>query len=155
PLWFRLLSRANGWRIGTPMHLYRLRPDSMSKQTTKHDQVLRAREKYAPETLKEWPKNPARQSFWEQIGMLEVVAGDSRAARRSANLMSEEPGFEQEQRSMSSRASAGKLATVYYRYRNRNSYRHRRDWEKLFGDLITTDVAVEHDGSKNSREASD
>lgn len=155
PLWFRLLTRGKGWRIGTPLYLYRLRPDSMSKQTTKHDQVLRAREKYAPETLKEWPNSPARQSFWEQIGMLEVVAGDTPAARCAANRMSEEPGFEQEQKSMNSRASAGKLASVYYRYRNRNSYRHRRDWEKLFGDLIAPDAAIELAGSKNSKEARD
>ena len=50
PLWFRMLTRGKGWEIAEPLHLYRLRPNSMSKRLNFSRQAIRARVSTPPKT---------------------------------------------------------------------------------------------------------
>jgi glycosyltransferase involved in cell wall biosynthesis len=137
PLWFRLLTRGKGWEIAEPLHLWRIQPHSMSKSADFASQALRARAKYAPQTVNRWPRSLLKGgSGWYLIAGLELLASDGRAVRQAADLLVHE----------SARAAQrlrwlsywGRVGYICYRWRNRWShrYRHRPDWEQLFAPLL-------------------
>ena len=136
PLLFRLLTRGTGWEIPEPLHVYRLRPHSLSK-TKEHDrQTHLVRLKYAPESVAAAPKNSVPYSFWEQIAGLEVIGGDRKSARLAAYYMKQEGPFRSEANRMIARSLLGPVGRMYYSWRTRQRYRHRPDWENLFAPLL-------------------
>jgi glycosyltransferase involved in cell wall biosynthesis len=130
PLWFRLLKRGKGWQIGRPLYVYRMHRRSMSKDMYFTGECRRAREKYAPEIVSSAFRDPLRPgNFWGLIILLELLAGDMKSMRQAIAAMEQEGNFKQEVEYMRRRSYAGKLATIAYRFRYRNRYRQRIDWE--------------------------
>jgi glycosyltransferase involved in cell wall biosynthesis len=134
-LWFRMLTRGRGWEIAKPLHVYRLQPNSMSKSADFYRQARRAREKYAAETLSCWPSQFARSSVWSEIASLELLAGHGKGVRQAASYLARD-GFVSAARLMRWRSYLGALGAMYYRWRDRRSYRHRPDWERGFAPLL-------------------
>src|SRR5262249_14696189 len=62
PMWFRMLKRGRGWEIAEPLHLYRLRPKSLSQDINFYREQRRVRAKYAPESLNHYPEIDKRIS---------------------------------------------------------------------------------------------
>lgn len=140
PLWFRMLTRGKGWEIAEPLHLCRMQPYSMSKSSGFACQALRARAKYAPQTVERWPKPSEKgSSGWYAIAGLELMIGDGSAVRQTAKLLKHEaPRAARRLRWLS---YFGRAGYVCYCWRNRSRYRycHRPDWEKLFAPLFEYD----------------
>jgi glycosyltransferase involved in cell wall biosynthesis len=137
PLWFRMLSRGKGWEIADCLHLYRLRPNSLSKSRDFNRQALRIRAKYAPQTLEHWPRPPeAPSSGWYFIAGLELLARDRRAVRQAARFLEREAATAA--RRLRWVSYLGRAGYLCYRWRNPSSrwYRHRADWEQLFAPLL-------------------
>ena len=137
PLWFRMLTRGSGWEIAHPLHLYRLQPNSMSKSLECNHEGLRARAKYAPQTLKYWqaPREKV-SSGWFGIAGLELLSGDGNAVRQAAAcLEAEAPRAAQRLKWISYLGRFG-YACYRRRYPTRYQYRYRPDWEKLFAPLL-------------------
>jgi glycosyltransferase involved in cell wall biosynthesis len=138
PLWFRMLAEGKGWEIAEPLHLYRIQPNSMSHSLEFYQEAVRARVKYASQTVDHWPEPPG--SCWNSIASLEILAGDGGAVRRASDFLDQEaPTTARRLRWLSYLGRAGYL---YYRWRSRSScrYRHRPDWETLFAPLLGTGV---------------
>ena len=136
PMWFRMLKRGRGWEIAEPLHLYRLRPNSWSQDLKFYDEQRRAREKYAPESLKHIIQREKLISRWFDIASLELITGDQAAIRRVAEYLENE-GYIRAARLMRWRSYLGVLSHMYYKWRNRSHYRHRPDWEQLFAPLLS------------------
>jgi glycosyltransferase involved in cell wall biosynthesis len=136
PMWFRMLKRGRGWEIAEPLHLYRLRPNSLSQDMNFYREQRRVREKYAPESLNHYPKIEKRISRWVDIASLELMTGDQIAVRRAAEYL-EKDGYASAARRMRWRSYLGALGYLYYKWRNRNDYRHRPDWEQLFAPFLS------------------
>jgi len=137
PLWFRMLTRGKGWEVAEPLHLWRMQPHSMSKSSDFTRQALRARAKYAPQTVDRWPKPSGQEgSGWYSIAGLELLVGDGRAIRQVAQFLEHEaPRAARRLRWLS---YLGWVGYVCYRWRNRSryGYRHRPEWEKLFAPVL-------------------
>jgi hypothetical protein len=97
---------------------------------------LRAREKYAPDSLNYYPKIEKRLSRWVDIASLELITGDQIAVRRAAEYL-ENDGYVSAARLMRWRSNLGAIGSIYYKWRNRNYYRRRLDWEKLFAPFLS------------------
>jgi glycosyltransferase involved in cell wall biosynthesis len=139
PLLFRLLTRGKGWEVAEPLHLYRIQPESMSRSVDFHLQGIRTRAKYAPETLADWPEPPKEAtSAWGFIAGLELMAGDGGAVRRAADRFEGEGGPSRTVKRLRWLSYLGRLGGACYAWRNGHDfrYRHRRDWERLFGSLL-------------------
>jgi GT2 family glycosyltransferase len=137
PLWFRMLTRGKGWEIAEPLHLGRMQPHSMSKSSGFACQALRARAKYAPQTVDRWPKPSGQEgSGWYSIAGLELLVGDGSAVRQAAQLLEHEAP--RAARRLKWLSYLGQAGYVCYRWRNRSRYRyrHRPEWEKLFAPLL-------------------
>src|SRR5215510_1816606 len=146
PMWFRMLTRGRGWEIAQPLQLYRLRPNSWGQDMNFYREQRRAREKYAPESLSRFPEIEKRISRWFEIGRLELMTGDKVAVRRSAEYL-EQDGLVGSARRMRWRSYLGPVSREYYRWRNRNYYRQRPDWEQLFAPLLQAETS----GCRNDR----
>ena len=137
PLWFRMLTRGKGWEIAEPLHLGRMQPHSMSKSSGFACQALRARAKYAPQTVERWPKPSGKEgSGWYAIAGLELLAGDGSTVRQAAQLLEHEaPRAARRMRWLS---YLGRMGYLCFRWRNPSKYRYRRrpDWEQLFAPLL-------------------
>jgi glycosyltransferase involved in cell wall biosynthesis len=137
PLWFRMLTLGKGWEIAEPLHLWRLQPHSMSQSSDSVRQGLRARAKYAPQTVERWPKPSGQDgSGWYSIAGLELLVGDGNAVRQAAQFLEHEaPRAARRLRWLS---YLGRVGYVCYRRRNpsRYGYRHRPEWEKLFAPVL-------------------
>jgi len=140
PMWFRMLKRGRGWEIAEPLHLYRLRPTSWGQDIKFYREQVRAREKYAPESLSRFPEIEKRISRWFEVASLELITGDKTAIRCAAEGL-ERDGFERAARRMRWRTYLGPVSRVYYRWRNHNYYRHRPDWEQLFAPLLQAETS--------------
>jgi glycosyltransferase involved in cell wall biosynthesis len=133
-MWFRMLKRGKGWEIAEPLHVYRLSPNSLSQ--THYQRHRRVREKYAPESLIHFPEIEKRTSKWYFIGSLELITGDQTAVRRAAEHLGND-GFLRAAKLMRWRSYLGTIGSLYYKWRNRNHYRRRPDWERLFAPLLS------------------
>jgi glycosyltransferase involved in cell wall biosynthesis len=136
PMWFRMLKRGRGWEIAEPLHVYRLRPNSLSQDMNFYLEQRRVREKYAPESLKHSPKREKLMSRWIDIASLELITGDRIAVRRAADYL-EKDGYNSAARGMRWRSYLGAVGWLYYQWRNRHYYRHRPDWEQLFAPFLS------------------
>jgi glycosyltransferase involved in cell wall biosynthesis len=140
PMWFRMLKRGRAWEIAEPLHLYRVRPNSWGQDMNFYREQRRAREKYAPDSLNYFPEIEKRTSKWYSIARLELIAGDKMAVRRAAEGL-EQDGLVRAARLMRWRTYLGPVSRMYYRWRNRNYYRHRPDWEQLFAPLLQAEIS--------------
>ena len=136
PMWFRMLKRGRGWEIAEPLQLYRLRPNSWGQDMNFYREQRRAREKYAPESLNRFPEREKRISRWFDIASLELITGDQIAVRSAAEYL-EKDGYVSEARLLRWRSYLGTVSYMYYKWRNRNDYRHRPDWEQLFSPFLS------------------
>jgi glycosyltransferase involved in cell wall biosynthesis len=136
PMWFRMLKRGRAWEIAEPLHLYRLCPNSLSQDMNFYLEQYRVREKYAPESLRHSPKREKLVSRWVDIGSLELITGDQLAVQRAADYL-EKDGYASAARLMRWRSYLGVVSHTYYKWRNRNHYRHRPDWEQLFAPFLS------------------
>ena len=130
-LWFRLLSKGAGWRMADALHLYRLVPSSFSHTSGMIDECARVWRKYAPNVKPKWAASKRQTPFWAQVAALELTVGDRQAVRRAAAEL-DRCGERSEASRARWRARLGHLGARYYRFRNRNSYKHRLDLEDLF-----------------------
>jgi glycosyltransferase involved in cell wall biosynthesis len=135
PLLFRLLTYGKGCEIAEPLYLYRIQPNSMSRSIEAQRQSIRARSKYAPQTVD--PSAQARDevSAWGFIAGLELLAGNGPAVRRAADYHEETGTKANWARWLS---YFGRLGYQYYRLWDCSGfrYRHRPDWESLFKPLL-------------------
>jgi glycosyltransferase involved in cell wall biosynthesis len=138
PMWFRMLKRGRGWEVAESLHLYRLRVNSYSQSMNFYNLQRRVREKYAPESLHHVPKLQKLTSKWDLIASLELITGDQIAVRRAADYL-EQDGLASAATRMRWRSYLGPVSRMYYRWRNRNCYRHRPDWEQLFAPFLSSD----------------
>jgi glycosyltransferase involved in cell wall biosynthesis len=136
PMWFRMLKRGRGWEIAEPLHLYRLCPNSLSQDIDFYREQRRVRAKYAPQSLEHSPEREKLSSRWVDIASLELMSGNQIAVRRAAEYL-ERDGYANAARRMRWRSYLGTLGYLYYKWRNRNYYRHRPDWEQLFAPLLS------------------
>jgi len=137
PLWFRMLQQGKGWEIAEPLHLYRIHPLSMCNVTNFYAQSVKARSKYAPESLVYWPDEREPSSIWSLIATLELLAGDSHAVRQAARYLDGED-LSRIARRFRWLSYLGTIGSVAYHCRNRRrlNYRHRPDWERLFAPFL-------------------
>jgi glycosyltransferase involved in cell wall biosynthesis len=144
PLWFRLLTAGHGWQLGMPLYIYRMSPRSMSKNISFIEQCVRARRKYAPDTVASaFPARTAPGSFWGLIVLLELLAGDRRSMRRAIAKLEREGAFLEEAKSMRWRSYGGAPVSLAYRLRYRHRYRRRADWERELADMADRFDALE------------
>ena len=136
PLMFRLLSQGKAWRMAEHLQLYRLRPKSLSRSEDHDEESRRIHVKYAPEFFEARSDKLPPQSFWRLIAKLELLTGDTTMVRSAIVEMKREGLFESQAKSMHLRSLLGRPGGVYYRWRYRDLYRHRPDWEKLFSPLL-------------------
>jgi glycosyltransferase involved in cell wall biosynthesis len=136
PMWFRMLKRGRAWEIAEPLHLYRLRPNSWGQDMKFYREQCRVREKYAPESLTYFPEISKRISRWFDIASLELISGDKMAVRLAAEGL-EQDGLVRSARLLRWRTYLGPASRMYYRWRNRNYYRRRPDWEQLFSPYLS------------------
>jgi glycosyltransferase involved in cell wall biosynthesis len=136
PMWFRMLKRGRAWEIAEPLQLYRVRPNSWSQEMAYYRECRRVRQKYAPESLNRFPEREKLISRWFQIASLELIAGDQIAIRQAAEYL-EKDGYVSAARLMRWRTYLGPVSRMYYRWRNRDHYRHRPDWEQLFSPFLS------------------
>ncbi len=137
PLWFRMLAQGKGWEIAEALHLYRIQPNSMSRSIEFYREGIRARTKYALQTVDRWPTPPENgSSCWSHIAVLELLAGDRVAVRRATDMLNDEaPARARRLRWLSYLGRMGYLCDRW-RNRSRKRYRHRPDWERLFAPLL-------------------
>lgn len=152
PLWFRLLTQGKGWQIGRPLYVYRMSPRSMSKNLCFIKECMRARRKYAAEIMSSaFPGEARPGNFWGLIVLLELLAGDTHSLRSAIAELEREGGFGLEAQRMRRLSYGGKLATAVYRFRYRNRYRHKTDWERDLADLAVRSAAIEKRGMIEER----
>ena len=143
PLWFRLLQRGKGWQLGLPLHVYRMSPRSMSKNSSFIKECMRARKKYAPEIVTSaFPGEARPGSFWGLIVLLELLAGDTRSMRRAIIELEREGDFSQEVQRMRRLSRGRKLVAAVYRVRYRKRYRHRTDWERTLAEFANQSAII-------------
>jgi glycosyltransferase involved in cell wall biosynthesis len=136
PMWFRMLARGRAWEIAEVLQLYRVRPNSWSQDMNFYRVQHRAREKYAPQFRNRFPKIEKRVSRWFEIADLELMSGDNMAVRCAADHL-EKDGFASAAKLLRWRTYVGPLSQTYHRWRNRNYYRQRLDWEQLFAPILS------------------
>lgn len=136
PMWFRMLKLGRGWEIAEPLHVYRLRPNSWGQDMNHYREQRRAREKYAPQSLNRFPEMEKRISRWFEIASLELITGDQIAVRHAAQYL-EKDGYVSAARLFRWQSYLGSISHLYYKWRNRNHYRHRPDWEQLFSPFLS------------------
>jgi glycosyltransferase involved in cell wall biosynthesis len=147
PLWFRLLKKGKGWEIAEHLHVYRLHASSMSRGQDFGKQSYRVRMKYTPD-LVETQKEHQPYSFWQYVAQLELISGEAKFVRYAAKYMKQEGQYNTEANRMILRSFLGKPGCIYYRWRNRHTYRQRTDWEQLFNPLLLLDNTREGAVSK-------
>jgi glycosyltransferase involved in cell wall biosynthesis len=142
PLMFRLLTQGQAWSLGEHLQIYRLRPQSLSRNEDHDEESQKIHFKYAPEFFT--PKLAKRppQSFWRYIADLELLSGDLKTMRHALDNMKREGPYESEANGFPFKMPLGPLGRAYYRWRCRNGYRHRPDWEKLFSPFLKTSVPL-------------
>src|SRR4030095_2108500 len=135
PLLFRLLTYGKGFEIAEPLYLYRIQPNSMCRSTDFRRQGLRARSKYAPQTVD--PSAQARDevSPWAFILGLELLARNGPGVRQAADYLEQTGTKANWARWLS---YFPRLGYQYHRLWDCSGfrYRHRRDWETLFKPLM-------------------
>jgi glycosyltransferase involved in cell wall biosynthesis len=136
PLLFRLLTQGRGWEIGKHLHLYRVRPASLSRGNEHIEQAYQVRLKYAPELFKAESKTMPEQNFWRFIANLELLSKDVKSIRRAFHHMKQEGPWGTSERLLLLRNLMAQLAFWHYRRRDRRRYRYRRDWEESFRSLL-------------------
>ena len=136
PLLFRLLTQGKGWEIAKHLHLYRVRPASLSREKEHLEQAYRVRRKYAPEFIKAGTKPPQQQSVWRFIANLELLRGDIKSIRRAFHYMKQEEPWRTREKIPLLQRLLGQFGFWHYHWRSRRRYRYRRDWEELFLALI-------------------
>jgi glycosyltransferase involved in cell wall biosynthesis len=142
PLLFRLLTQGEGWEMAEHLHLYRLRPGSLSRNKQHREQARRVRLKYAPELIKTEPEEIRAQSVWQFIARLELLSGNTKSVRRAIDFMKRDGAFESEAKGLLWRSFLGAPGRIYYRWQNRCRYRHRSDWEDLFAPLLRLQESI-------------
>lgn len=135
PLMFRLLTQGKAWAVADHLQLYRLRPDSLSKEQEHDEESRQIHFKYAPEFFEPRPE-PVPRSFWKMVARLEMLSGDLRCVQRALDRMKEEGNFEAEANEFPFNNAFGALGRAYYKWRYSGGYRRRPDWEKLFSSLL-------------------
>jgi len=135
PLLFRLLTQGRGWEIAKHLHLYRVRPGSLSRGNDHLEQAYRVRLKYAPEFTKAEPREIAQPSFWRFITKLEILSGDIKSIRRAFHLRNQEEPWRTREKLLLLYSLLDQFNFWHYRGR----YRRRRDWEKIFRPLLDLD----------------
>ena len=141
PLLFRLLQRGKGWEIADALHLYRMRPQSMSRSANFMKQGIQIRAKYAPNTVSHYGTPPeVGSSGWSSIAALASLSGDSTAVRQAARFLEAEAP--RTARRMRWGSYLGRLTYKLYswRYPSRYSYRRRRDWERVFAPFLEREL---------------
>jgi glycosyltransferase involved in cell wall biosynthesis len=144
PLLFRLLTKGRCWELAEHLHLYRVRPHSLSRGREHAEQAQRVRLKYAPENASSY--KTAQDEIaggWYTITVLELLTGNGKAARQAANfLRSEVPGTADRIRWLS---YLGELGRLLYKWRNpqKRSFRRRPEWEQLFAPMLNCDYSAQ------------
>jgi hypothetical protein len=136
PLMFRLLTQGKAWGLADHLQLYRLRPNSLSKDRDHDAESRQIHFKYAPEFFDPKPTNTTPQSFWKMIAKLEMLSGDTETIGRAVELMRREGDFDAQTNRFPFNNFAGALGRTYYKLRYGAGYRHRPDLEKLFSPLL-------------------
>ena len=139
PLLFRLLTQGRGWEIAEHLHLYRVRPTSLSRGNEHLEQAYQVRLKYAPELIKVESKELPEQNFWRFIANLELLSKDLKSIRRALNHIKQEGPWGTRERLLLLRNLLAQLTFWHYRHRDRRRYRYRRDWENGFRRLLDLD----------------
>lgn len=135
PLMFRLLTQGKAWAIAEHLQLYRMRPNSLSKEREHDEESQRIHFKYAPEFFEPKPEQPPR-SFWKTVARLELLSGDNDSVERALERMRQEGDFEADANQFPYNNAFGLLGRIYYQWRFSGGYRRRPDWERLFLALL-------------------
>jgi glycosyltransferase involved in cell wall biosynthesis len=147
PLWFRLLNHGKGWEISQPLYLYRLHPRGLNLQLKTSGDRHKLTVKYTPELLQMYSEIPNRskkpaawykQSQWQWIAQLELLAGDRQAVLQTAKLLQQYGPLSTETKLLKLFAYLGRIGQTYYQWRKRHQYRHRPDVERFFTDMVGT-----------------
>lgn len=136
PLLFRLLAQGKGWEIAEHLHVYRVRPASLSRGDEHIEQAHAVRRKYAPEFIKAEVKPPQQQSVWRLIANLELLCGDITSIRQAFHCMKQEKPWQTKEKYFLLQGVRDQLDFWQFHYRNRRRYRYRSDWEELFERLF-------------------
>ncbi len=139
PLLFRLLTQGKGWEIAKHLHLYRVRPASLSRNNEHLEQAYQVRLKYAPELFKAETKTMPEQNFWRFIANLEFLSKDVKSIRRAFHQMKQEGAWGTKEKVLFFRNLVAQFAFSNYRRRDRRKYRYRQDWEERFRSLLNLD----------------
>lgn len=135
PLMFRLLSQGKAWAMAEHLQLYRLRPNSLSKEREHDEESRQIHFKYAPEFFEPKPAGPPR-NFWKTVARLEMLSGDTDSLQRALERMKHEGDFAADANEFPFNNAFGALGRAYYKWRHHGGYRHRPDWERLFASLL-------------------
>ena len=139
PLLFRLLTQGNGWEIAKHLHLYRVRPASLSRGNEHLEQAYRVRLKYAPEFFASERQTIPEQHYWRFIANLELLSKDVKSIRRAFHQMKQEGTWGTKEKVLFLRNLVAQFAFSNYRRRDRRRYRYRQDWEETFRSLLNLD----------------
>ena len=135
-LMFRLLSQGKAWALGDHLQLYRLRPDSLSKEHEHDEESRRIHHKYAPEFFRPYSEQPQRRSFWGMVAKLELLSGDIDAMKAAIQRTANEQNCVADVSGFPFNGAFGALGRAYYKWRYSGGVRHRSDWERLFAPLL-------------------
>ncbi len=138
PLLFRLLTQGSGWEIANHLHLYRIRPASLSRGKEHIEQAHRIRLKYARELMTE-TNPPRQQSVWRLVANLELLCGDLKSIRRALHRVKKEQPWSIKEKLFLVHRFLDETGFLPHRFQSRRRYRYRRDWEELF-DLDQDDL---------------
>lgn len=144
PLMFRLLTQGKAWAMAEHLQLYRMRPNSLSKEREHDDESRQIHFKYAPEFFEPKTEPPPR-SFWKGVARLEMLSGDNQSVRIALERMKEEGDFAADANEFPFNNAFGAFGRAYYKWRYNGGHRHRPDWEKLFSSLLNqASLSLDH-----------
>lgn len=132
---YGLLADAKGCQINKPLYLYRLMPESHSRNRHKTEAVTRTHLAFAPEMVSEQileaRSGMNSKPLWGEIGYLELHAGDKTAVMSAADALARS-GFSGEAKYLRKFLHPlFPIVSAFLRFKNRYR-RHRPDWEKMF-----------------------
>jgi glycosyltransferase involved in cell wall biosynthesis len=142
-LCFQLLTKGDGWELAKPLHLWRMRQDSRSRTPDQPLQSYLVRTKYAPQYKHLWVPKKNTTNFWHPVASLEFMSGNPKSARKAALLMRKQTGDTSKAKLIWLLSYLGNLGCLYYKWRNRHSFRHRPDWEDKFALLLEKEYRPE------------
>ena len=140
PLMFRLLTQGKAWGLAEHLQIYRMRPNSLSKDHDHDEESRQIHFKYAPEYFEPKSDKAPPQSFWKMIAKLEFLTGNTNTMADALEFMAREGDFEAEAKRFPFNNSFGPFGRTYYKWRYGGGYKHRPDLEKLFAPLLEQPV---------------